>query len=184
MTDQEINDLLARCADGDEQALTTLYDAVAPKLLAIAARMLGDRQQAEDVLQHTMLSAWHSAGDFDPTRARATTWLTSIIRYRALDVLRQRQRQQRAVDTSEQDIADIFGHEQPVATEEPVSDELAKRIDYCFGQISRNEASSIQLAYLDGLTFREVAARLERSIGTVKSWVRRGLEKLKACVER
>lgn len=184
MTEKKLDELVLRCAEGDEDAFRRLYDEVAPRLLAIAMRLIGDRQQAEDVLQQAMLAAWRSAGDYDPGRAQATTWLTSIVRYRSLDVLRRRSRRKEVLSTGEQDIASVFGHDIPVSAGEPVSERLAARLDDCFGEISRDEAACIQFIYLDGLTFAELAARLERSIGTVKSWVRRGLQKLKVCVER
>ena len=184
MTEQELNGLVLRCADGDQDAFRRLYDAVAPRLLAIAMRITGDRQQAEDVLQQSMLAAWRSADDYSPERAQATTWLTSIVRYRALDLLRSRSRRRDVLTTGKQDIASVFGHDRPIESGEPVSAQLAARLDHCFGEISRDEASCIQLVYLDGLTFSELADRVDRSVGTVKSWVRRGLQKLKVCVER
>lgn len=184
MTEQELNGLVLRCADGDQDAFRRLYDAVAPRLLAIAVRLIGDRQQAEDVLQQAMLAAWRCADDYDPGRAQATTWLTSIVRYRSLDFLRSRSRRRDVMAAGQQDIASVLGHDRPIDTKEPVSEQLAARLDHCFGEISRDEASCIQFVYLDGLTFTELADRLDRSVGTVKSWVRRGLQKLKVCVER
>lgn len=77
-----------------------------------------------------------------------------------------------------------MGHDSPLDAAAPLPAETASRLEFCFGQISRDQAGCIQLAYLDGLTFTEIAAKLERSIGTVKSWVRRGLAKLRECVEQ
>ncbi len=184
MAEPDLDLLLRRSSRGDEEAFRVLYDAAAPRIMAIAVRLLKDHHQAEDVVQQTMIAAWNSAGEFDPSRAQATTWLTSIARYRALDLLRKRARREDMLQTGQHDILRVMGHDEPVGDSDPIPSETVTRLMHCFSEISRDQAGCIQLAFVDGLTFSEIAERLERSIGTVKSWVRRGLQKLRECVER
>ena len=184
MTEPDLDSLMVRSGQGDEHAFRALYDAAAPKIMAIAYRMLSDHHQAEDVLQQTMIAAWNSAGEFDPDRAHASTWLTSIARYRSLDLIRKSARQRSALEEGHQDILRVLGHDQPIGNASPLPSETVNRLEECLSEISRNEAGCIQLAFLDGLTFREIADRLEKSIGSVKSWIRRGVQKLRECVER
>lgn len=184
MTESDLDLLMQKSSRGDDRAFRELYDAAAPRIMAIAYRMLNDHHQAEDVVQQTMLAAWHSAGNFDPARSHATTWLTSIARYRSLDLIRSNVRQRNVFEEGHQDILRVLGHDQPVTDSSPLPSETVNRLAECLSEISRDEAGCIQLAFLDGLTFSEIAGRLEKSIGTVKSWVRRGIQKLRECVER
>jgi RNA polymerase sigma-70 factor (ECF subfamily) len=131
-----------------------------------------------------MISAWNSAADYDPDQSQATTWLTSIARYRALDLLRKCSRQERILQDDQGDIRSVLGHDEAFDNMDPVPSTVSSRLEHCFGEISRDQAGCIQLAYFDGLSFSEIAEKLERSIGTVKSWIRRGLQKLRECVEQ
>lgn len=184
LDDQDLERLLAETGRGSERAFRELYEAAAPQLLAIARRLLRDHHRAEDAVQQAMVSAWRSASSFDPARARASTWLISIVRHRAIDMLRQQRRQQAALSDERHDILAALGQDEPPAAREPLSATVARKLGRCFREIGRDQAGCIQLAYLNGLTFREIADHLERSIGTVKSWVRRGLKQLRECVER
>ena len=184
MTEIDLDSLMVRSGRGDQRAFRELYDTVAPKIMAIAYRMLSDHHQAEDVVQQTMIAAWHSAGEFDPDKSHATTWLTSIARYRSLDLIRKSARQRSAFEEGHQDVLRVLGHDQPIASANPLPSETVNRLEECLSEITRDEAGCIQLAFLDGLTFSEIAVRLEKSIGTVKSCVRRGMQKLRECVER
>ncbi|MGH8165693.1 MAG: RNA polymerase sigma factor [Woeseiaceae bacterium] len=184
MAEPDLNALLQRSGRGDQRAFRELYDAAAPKIMAIAVRLLNDRHQAEDVVQQTMISAWRSGSDYDPERSQATTWLASIARYRALDLLRKSARQHAILREGQHDILQVLGHDQSLHKSDPIPSETVSRLEHCLGEITRDQAGCIQLAFVDGLTFSEIATQLDRSIGTVKSWVRRGLQKLRECVER
>lgn len=184
MVEADLNKLLQKSGQGDAQAFRQLYDAVSPKLMAIAVRMLHDYHQAEDVVQQTMMAAWLSATEYDPGRSQAATWLISITRYRALDLIRKRGRQREILRDGQQDVLSVLGHDEPAQDKDPVPSETADRLMHCFGEISRDQAGCIQLAYVEGMTFNEIAMKLDRSIGTIKSWMRRGLQKLRECVER
>lgn len=184
MAEADLNLLLQKSGQGDAQAFRQLYDAVSPKLMAIAVRMLNDHHLAEDVVQQTLMAAWHSAADYDSKQSQAATWLTVITRYRALDLIRKRGRQREILRDGQQDILSVLGHDEPAQANEPVPSETADRLKHCFSEISRDQASCIQLAFVEGLTFNEIALKLDRSLGTIKSWMRRGLQKLRECVER
>ncbi len=179
----DLNELLQETGHGDAQAFRLLYDAVSPRLMAVAYRMLNDRQQAEDVVQETMIAAWRSGTDYDARRSQAATWLISITRYRALDLIRKHGRQREILHDGQHDVRRVLGHDDPELEGDPVAPEIADRLQYCFGEISRDQAGCIQLAYTDGLTLQEIAMKLQRPIGTIKSWMRRGLQKLRECVE-
>lgn len=180
-TDQ-LDELMLRAGDGDEAAFRLFYDRTSPSILAFLMRMLKDRYHAEDVLQESMVIAWNKAGEFDPSLAAAKTWITTIARRRALDVIRSHGRRQEIIDQGAADIRTVLGHEESAKTEAE-SNATASRIVYCFSQLNADAAACIQFAYIEGLTMREVAQRIDKSLGTVKSWIRRGLQKLKACMQ-
>lgn len=176
--------LMSQAASGDQAAFRQFYDQASPSILAILVRLMKDRYQAEDVLQDAMVVAWHKAAEFDPHLASAKTWITTIARRRALDLLRSDTRRQEILRDDVRDIRHTMGLDADDASPLPESAATADRLVYCFGELDPNAAACIRFAYLDGLTFSEIADRLSRSLGTVKSWVRRSLAKLKACMQR
>ena len=181
---EQLDQLLLRSGRGDTAAFAKLYDAAAPQLLGIARRLLRDHHQAEDVLQHGMISAWNNASEFDPAQAKASTWLTAIVRHRAIDVLRQHSRQRDTLRDDESEILAVLGQDSPHETAEPVSNSVAEKLRCCFREMDEQQVQCIQLAYLDGYTYKEIARHITRPIGSVKSLVRRGLKKLRDCLER
>ena len=180
----DIDQLLLRAGAGDEAAFRRFYDQVAPAVLAFLLRMLRDRHEAEDVLQESMVVAWNRALDFDPQLASAKTWITTIARRRALDVLRRRKRHTQALEADADDIRRMLGNDADEVDGETVSEATAKRLSHCFGEIGADAATCIRYAYMYGLTYPEIASYLDRALGTVKSWILRGLKNLRACMER
>ena len=178
----ELDKMMLRAGGGDEAAFRRFYDLTAPTLLAILLRMLKDRFQAEDVLQDAMVIAWNKATDFDPGKAGARTWITTIARRRALDLLRSRKRRDELMQDSAADIRDMLSQSEAASAGPPESAATERRLAFCFGELNDDAAICIQFAYLDGLTFTEIAARIDRSLGTVKSWIRRGVAKLQQCM--
>ena len=178
----ELDALMLRAGARDEAAFRRFYDLTAPAVLAFLLRMLRDRFQAEDVLQDTMVIAWNKAETFDPAIASAKTWITTIARRRALDLLRSRRRRDEVLHDDAAGIREGLGQDRPVSADAPESTATLHRLALCFGRLNRDAAACIQFAYLDGLTFSEIAARIDRSLSTVKSWVRRGMVKLQACM--
>ncbi len=178
----ELDTLMLRASERDEAAFRRFYELTAPAVLSFLLRMLKDRFHAEDVLQDTMVIAWNKANEFDPALASAKTWITTIARRRALDLLRSRKRRDEVLHDDAAGIRDVFGLDQPLSADTPESSATVHRLVFCFGRLNQDAAACIRFAYLDGLTFSEIAARVDRSLGTVKSWVRRGMTKLQECM--
>lgn len=176
--------LLGRVAIGDRLALRAIYDQAAPKLFGLALRITGKRDMAEDVVQESFVSIWHHASDYRPQLAAPMTWMTAIVRNRALDVLR-RVAAARLVsatpldDAPEADLADDTAGPAELAQ----ASQQARALNRCLQRLEQAQRQVIVLAYLRDLSHSELADRLQVPLGTVKSWIRRGLERLRACLE-
>ena len=171
---------LARVARGEETALRDVYTDTAAKLFGILVRILKDRGEAEDVLQEVYLTVWRNAHAFDPARASPMTWLAAIARNRAIDrvrAIRVRPTQALAEDF------DIAGSE-PSGLDVLVSRAEFARLGNCLAELDPQHGHAIRSAFLNGDTYEEVATRLGKPLGTVKSWIRRGLAKLRVCLEQ
>lgn len=170
---------MARLASGERAALRVLYDATSAKLFGVVVRILSDRGEAEDVLQDVYLTVWRRAGAFDPARASAAAWLTAVARNRAIDRLRVRSPLKGAADSDELEIADDAAG----AEAELIRSDEGRRLHACLGKLREEERSVIVTAFLGGLTYEALARRTGKPLGTVKSWVRRGLIRLRECLE-
>lgn len=175
-----IESLLSRCALRDERALEELYKAVAAELYALLVRMLRSRSVAEEALQDVMVKVWQRADQYVAYRGRAMAWLTSIARYRAIDLLRTRRQDAALEEAPESALAD----DTSIAANEAVSSERQQHnLSDCMGRLNQEQQKCIALAYLEGYSHDQVARALGAPLGTVKSWVRRGLLSLKRCLE-
>ncbi len=165
--------LLAATADGDKNAFSRLYRLTSPKLYAIAIRILKTEGQAQECLQEAYLSVWRQAATYQQGKAAPMTWLVTIVRNRALDMLR-RQRHELRREEIELDLLSA-----------PPSGETLDRmaIEKCLQELKTDQRACLQLAYFEGLTHPELADRLSHPIGTIKTWIRRGLEQLRQCLE-
>lgn len=144
-------------------------------MLGIAMRIVRDRALAEDVVQDVFIRVWEKAATFDPDRGDARGWLFTVLRYRALSVVRRR-----AMEVPLDDgIMEAF--ERVMATQAAPDVELGPLRD-CLGQLEAGRRQCIVLAYVDGCSHAEIAERLSTPLGTVKAWIRRGLLALKACL--
>jgi RNA polymerase sigma-70 factor (ECF subfamily) len=171
---------LARIPGGDRAALQTVYRLTSAKLFGVALRILSDRSDAEDVLQEVYVTVWRKASDFDAARASPMTWLIAIARNRAIDRLRATKQSRRAepIEAAD-DVADsTVGAETALQ-----SDEDQTRLISCLGTLAERERAALRGAFFDGNTYEELAARMKVPLGTMKSWIRRAMIKLKACVE-
>lgn len=186
----ELAALLSRVGLGDRAAFATLYKQTAAHLMGVVVRINRDRAQAEDVLQEVYVNVWRAAGSFDATLSQPMTWLTSVARNRAIDSLRRRQTEPQTVSTTlgtDDDPDDMLQYQ---ASDAPGPLELLARageahaLTACLGELSGEQQQSLALAFYQGLSHAEVAAHLRQPLGTVKSWLRRGLQALKACLER
>jgi RNA polymerase sigma-70 factor, ECF subfamily len=176
--DQQLLTLLRRCAASDTAALEQLYRLVAPQLLGCLMRMLPRRSLAEEVLQDVFVTVWRRADRFRPERGRPMAWLTSIARYRAIDVLRH----ERAAPTL---VADLPEQATSEEREEESSAWLAGAglLERCLKLLTQEQRRCLELAFVGGNSHGEIARLIDTPLGTVKSWIRRGLSTLRACLE-
>lgn len=180
MTRRPLDQLLASVGGRDEAAFQELYQATSQKLLAVALRILRNRELAEEVLQECYVRIWERAGDFDPKIAQPVTWLSAIVRNRALDEVRKRGGR---TFTDVDEIADLASDdEHPLETIGRREDVM--RLLGCLEGLEPEKRSMVRLAYLDGLSREALAKRFARPEGTVKTWLHRSLAQLKRCLER
>lgn len=180
----DTNQLLKKAGKGDQASFQQLYDALAPRVLAFLMQMLGDRHLAEDVLQDTMIQSWRKADQFDASKAKASTWIIAIARNRALDLLRKTGRFKQVMDERNYQIVDALYDSDSDASEHMESKRTRGRLNHCMDELGDDTVTCIRLAYINGFSFSEIADYRKNSINTVKSWVRRGLEKLGRCMQQ
>jgi RNA polymerase sigma-70 factor, ECF subfamily len=173
--DYEAN--LAACAAGSRGALRTLYEREARWLLGVAMRIVRNRALAEEVLQEAFLQIWRGARTFDRSRGSGRGWIYTVVRHRALQEIRK------AVPTDGAEPLDV----ENLPGEEPVADESlqgidAEDLDRCLEQLEPQRRECITQAFVEGYSHAQIAARIGKPVGTVKSWVRRGLLSLKDCL--
>jgi len=171
---------LARIPAGDRAALQTVYRLTAAKLFGVVLRILGERGEAEDVVQDVYLTVWRKAGDFDSERGSPMTWLIAIARNRAIDRLRAT-RTSRHMDPI--DSADSIADPADAADRVLEKNEDNARLYGCLDGLALHERKALRGAFFDGNTYDDLAVRMSVPLGTMKSWVRRALIKLKSCLE-
>lgn len=189
---RELAELLSRTALGDRAAFERLYERTASHLMGVVLRITRHRERAEDIVQEVYVNVWKAAGSFDQRLAQPLTWLTSVARNRAIDSLRRDQAQPRTVSThvagdDDADDRDLLAElasddEGPLERLERAADAHALR--GCLQHLSAEQQQAMALAFYQGQSYSEVADHLHQPLGTVKSWVRRGLQSLKGCLER
>lgn len=173
----DLAQLIAAVATGDRMALRALYDAAAPKLLGIILRILRDRSAAEDALQEVFVRIWQRAGTYDPRTGPAAAWLGAIARHKAIDRLRQDQatRLTQADEDWFERLADARDGEADLARRDALA--------HCLEAVEPAQRDCLVLAYCEGWSREELAARHDRPVNTVKTWLRRGLMSLRGCLE-
>lgn len=169
--------LLTRAASGDGTAVLALYDRHASALLALAMRVLGSRDEAEEVLQDSFVKIWQEAATYDASRAGFRAWACTIVRNRALDLLRRRGTAARTAAVSESPEA-VAGPDAAAA-----ESETSKRIRAALAGLPDVQRTALELAYYDGLTHVEIATKTNAPLGTVKTRILDGMRKLKAALE-
>ena len=177
----QLADLLRATAVGDRDAFRQLYGAVSAKLFGIALRILQRRELSEEVLQEVFVRIWAHAAEYQSAKGSPMTWMIAITRNQALDVRR------RGRDSLQSDAGERLEQ-----TPDPAPDPLdwalasneARHLRQCLGELPEAQRDCIVLAYVEGYTHQELSTRMDRPLGTIKSWVRRGLLQLRECLER
>jgi RNA polymerase sigma-70 factor (ECF subfamily) len=178
-TDQE---LLEQAAHGDERGLAELYDRYAPPLYSLALRVTGLQADAEEVVLDAFSQAWREAGRFSADRGSVGAWLTMICRSRALDLIRSRGRRGKALDRARGATPDgTPGMGSPTADPSRAAElsEQADQVNQALEGLSPPQREAISLAFYEGLSHSEIAERLSEPLGTVKTRVRLGMQKLR-----
>lgn len=183
LPDPHLMALLDRIAARDEAALKALYDLVSSKLYGLAMRVLGKSEWAEDALQDSFLYIWRAAPDYRASLSPPMAWMGLVVRSRSLDLLR-RQQAERIPQTQELDdaLADRLASDDPGPLDTHQASEQAQALHRCLGQLEHKQREVVTLAYLRDLSHSEMAEQLRLPLGTVKSWIRRGLDKLRGCM--
>lgn len=178
-----LQQLLAQTARGDQKSFRQLYEASSSHLFGLLMRMLKRRDWAEEALQDCFLKIWQKAETYSPEKGAPLTWLMTVARYRALDLLRMKRPE---VEMPEESDAP------PLAFEDVAEDPQARAVEQegigqlkeCMKGLQDEQQRSVLLAYYEGYTHQELAVIMKAPLGTVKSWVRRGLQRLRECLEQ
>jgi RNA polymerase sigma-70 factor (ECF subfamily) len=175
--EESLDALLARTASGDQTAFRALYDRTSGRLFAICLRIARNRTLAEDFLQEAYARVWERSPQFDPQRGSALAWMIALTRNHAIDVIRTRGREVLSVDGTEFEVPD-----------EPALAPAEARLDYpaiarALAEFDGGPRRAIMHAYLDGMSYQEIGAALGIPIGTAKTWVSRGIAKLRRSLD-
>jgi len=170
-------DLVLRVAREDQAAFAELYDRFSPGLYAVALRMVFDAREAEDVIQEAFHQMWRRAQTYDAARSSAFTWAVMIVRHKAIDRLRVRQRIDRTINKAVD--LNYFAEIDESSASVPLDQERNTSIRAALEEIPVDQKQAIGLAFFGGLTHEEIALRLDTPLGTVKARIRRGLLRLR-----
>ncbi|MDN5923433.1 MAG: sigma-70 family RNA polymerase sigma factor [Xanthomonadales bacterium] len=168
--------LLLAAAQGDQQAFAKLYQLTSAKLYGVCVRMLHNRDEADDVLQETYVTVWRSAKTFDGSRASPMTWLITITRNKAIDRLRKHR------ETLSDEPIELASTD-PSPAADAQSSEERQRLQRCLDQLDAPQRGAVCAAFFRGATYMELAAQQKVPLGTMKSWIRRSLIRLRTCLE-
>ena len=181
--DIQLTALLDRVALADELALKELYALTSSKLYGVAVRVVTNREWAEDVLQEAYLNIWKVAGTYKASLSPPMAWMGLLVRSRGLDFLRRRA-SDRADRMQELDevISDTVAGDSPNPMDTTQASEQAWALHRCLSQLENRQREVVSLAYLRDLSHSELAEQLRLPLGTVKTWIRRGLDQLRGCM--
>ncbi len=168
--------LLAAVSRGDRTAFQRLYASTSSRMMGICMRLLQDRARAEDAMQEAYIRVWHSAGEYHEARGTPLTWMMTIARYQCIDMLRKNHGNTLSIDDMHDDLSELVDAEH--------GDDGGLALDGCMQQLSAEQRSSILMSFYYGMTHEQLSASLQKPLGTVKSWLRRGLLSLKQCLSQ
>lgn len=172
---------LEACARGERFALRALYERESRWLLGVAQRIVRDHDTAHDVLQDAFLQVWQRASTYQRALGSARGWIYTVVRHRALDEAR-RHRPEQAVGDDLEALAEAHGFQSAAAADLEQSNSHAEAIERCMQALDERKRECIAYAFVEGYTHDQIAERLATPVGTVKSWIRRGLLALKECL--
>ncbi|SEM38098.1 RNA polymerase sigma-70 factor, ECF subfamily [Roseovarius tolerans] len=178
-TRADIENLIARVAQGDRAAFKALYGATSAKLFGVTLRVLNDRAEAEEVLQEIYVKVWHNADRYTVNGLSPMTWLITIARNSAVDRLRKLRRAETPAELEER-IADDGAGPEALA----VAASERGRLVACFEELAAKHAEAVRRAYLEGETYADLAARFDVPLNTMRTWLRRSLLSLRECLTR
>ena len=182
---QQLKAWLAAVAKKDSQSFRLLYDAASPKLFGFVLRILIKRELAEEVLQETFVSIWNNAASYQPHLAAPMTWMTTIVRNKAFDALRKVDHTVEIDnDNFDKDVMEALESQDPTPIESLQLSGDAKALARCMQRLEGLHRQAIALAFYHDLSHSEVAEQLKQPLGTIKTWVRRSLERLKLCMTK
>ena len=170
--------LLSASAQGNQAAFAQLYEISSGKLYAVSLQMLRHKDLAEDAVQEAFIRIWHNAGEYQQEKGLVLSWMIGIVRYRALDMLRAtKSRRENSSDDLPQE-----GEDEHSPELEFYQQRDRASIEGCMDELTTQQREAIQMAYFLGMTHQEVCTELALPLGSIKSWIRRGLEQLKRCL--
>ena len=183
--DIQLVQLLERVAMADESALRELYEATSSKLYGVAVRVVTNREWAEDVLQEGFINIWRIAGDYKASLSPPMAWMALVVRSRGLDFLRRRASERADVMQELDDvISDTVAGNSPNPMDTTLASEQAWALHQCLGKLENKQREVVSLAYLRDMSHNELSEQLKLPLGTVKTWIRRGLEQLRVCMAK
>lgn len=175
----DLAELLSQIALGNRPAFSRLYSLTSAKLFAVLLRLLNNRAEAEDALQEVFIKIWQRADRFRPSGHSAMPWLITVARNHAIERLRVRHRDPVPLEEPDQNASAEASPERNLAAHSDLS-----RVEECLGELESDRANALCSAYLDGDSYQTLAERFDVPLNTMRTWLRRTLQKLKACFER
>lgn len=177
-TPNDLSDLLTKVASKDRTAFAEVYRATSAKLYGIILRILSRRDIADEILQEVYVKIWDRAGDFNPEHASPVTWMAAIARNRAIDEIR---RKRPATIEDHPEYLDVASNDE-TALAKIVRAEDGQKLADCLRRLEIEKREMVVLAYCEGLSRDELAARYQQPVNTIKTWLRRSLAQLKGCL--
>ena len=179
MASEEIEALIGRVAMRDQKAFAALYKKTSPKLYAVCLRILGNKTDAEEILQEVYVKIWQRAERYLASEGSAMPWLTTIARNQSIDAVRARKPVADEIDTA-YDLADT----EPSPEEQAMVKGEGRRIDRCMEELEADRAQAVRSAYVEGLSYQELAEQYAVPLNTMRTWLRRSLIRLRECMDR
>ncbi len=184
-SDADLVQWLDRVGVQDYAALKLLYDACSARLYGLAVRIVNNRDWAEDVLQEAFMTIWRSAETYRASLSPPMAWMGMVVRSRALDFLRRRSTERsHLTQPLDDETEDTHADDNPGPMDMALASEQAWALHQCLGKLEHRQREVVSLAYLRDLSHGDLAAQLQLPLGTVKTWIRRGLDQLRTCMAR